>query len=88
MVKVTVKVPDEQRREVFQGSEKEVAAALQDRFPEETLHAHRLMETIEAIQADGIAEVDFEVMHTPLESNLLPEDYLTADQTHGSDGKC
>jgi hypothetical protein len=87
MVRVIVKVPDEQRREVFEGSEKEVAARLQDRFPEETMYAHRLMSCIEAIQANGVAEVNFEVIREPLESNLLPDDFLTADQTHG-DGKC
>jgi Mg/Co/Ni transporter MgtE len=80
MVRVVVKVPEEQRREVFQGSEKEVAERLRDRFPEETMHAGRLMSIIEAIQADGIAEVNFEVMREPLESNLLPDDFLTADQ--------
>jgi hypothetical protein len=87
MVRVIVKVPEEQRREVFEGSEREVTQRLQDRFPEETLHAHRLLGCIEAIQKDGIAEVNFEVIKPDLESNLLPDNFLTTDQTHG-DGKC
>ena len=87
MIQVIVRVPEEQTREVFLGSEKEVTERLRDRFPEETLNANGLAAIIEAIQADGVAEVNFEVVKPSLESNLLPDDFLTADQTHG-DGKC
>jgi hypothetical protein len=80
MVKVIVRIPDEQRRWVFQGSEREVESQLHATFPEETTHALGLTACIEALQADGVAEVSFEVEKPNLESNLLPEDFLTANQ--------
>jgi hypothetical protein len=79
-IQVVVKIPEDQRRQVFQGSEREVEEQLHRHFPRETAGAHGVLECIEAIQGDGIAEVNFEEVKPNLEEHLLPEDYLTADQ--------
>ena len=81
MVQVIVRIPDELRRHVLQGSEREVESRLRDLFPEETKDAVRLLACIQAVQESGVAEVTFEVMQPNLDANILPSNFLTADQS-------
>lgn len=83
MLKVEVKNLTDGTEMSFYGSEVECLKFLRNEFPQEVGKQHDLKDAAQAINEFGSAEVTFDVWTPSIESNTLPEDYLT----HQDDGE-
>src|SRR5512133_3678533 len=79
MVHMTVKLLDSGERRDYYGTENEMCTKLRLLFPRETEQHARLMSCIEAVNAEGFAEVDIEPYRQM--ARPLPEGYATQDQS-------